>query len=409
MLGNWAEAVLEILGNGSHGLKALQTGSLPSGSRPPGFSPTVMQPTQMQIPPRQRKVFDLPFGSCLFRSDVYDNGASFMYDNCTKCACRDSTVVCKKKCAPPGDCLKAREQCCKECVSYVPSEETKVCKFGSKIFRDGEMWSSVNCTICACTKGKTECRKKQCIPVSSCPHTSLKTSSLLSILILGFVELNEQEFYFTERFSIVKDAVPFALKVRHTLEEELRNEKVILLKALHMLQRVLCLTQDEFCCWRALTESDVMKLFNIYMKPLGEVIRRCGLRNHQYADDTQLYLSFSTNPGEAVAVLNRCLAEVMGWMRANKLKLNPDKTEVFLVGGSGFGEGDLDLVLNGVALALKDRVRSLGVLLDPELLLEAQVTVVAKNAFFQLWLIHQLRPYLENDCLATVTHTLVTS
>ncbi|KAF7250622.1 hypothetical protein EYD10_03728 [Varanus komodoensis] len=39
-------------------------------------------------------------------------------------------------------------------------------------------------------------------------------------------------------------------------------------------------------------------LFNIYMKPLGEVIRRCGLRNHQYADDTQLYLSFSTNPGE---------------------------------------------------------------------------------------------------------------
>ncbi|KAF7242642.1 Multiple epidermal growth factor-like domains protein 6, partial [Varanus komodoensis] len=71
-------------------------------------------------------------------------------------------------------------------------------------------------------------------------------------------------------------------------------------------------------------------LFNIYMKPLGEVIRRCGLRNHQYADDTQLYLSFSTNPAEAVAVLNRCLAEVMGWMSATKLKLNPDKMEVLL-------------------------------------------------------------------------------
>ncbi|KAF7253167.1 Xanthine dehydrogenase/oxidase [Varanus komodoensis] len=114
-------------------------------------------------------------------------------------------------------------------------------------------------------------------------------------------------------------------------------------------------------------------LFNIYMKPLGEVIRRCGLRSHQYADDTQLYLSFSTNPGEAVAVLNRCLAEVMGWMRANKLKLNPDKTEVLLVGGSGFGEGELNLVLNGVALPLRDKARSLGVLLDPELSLEAQV------------------------------------
>ncbi|KAF7251907.1 Polypeptide N-acetylgalactosaminyltransferase 16 [Varanus komodoensis] len=150
-------------------------------------------------------------------------------------------------------------------------------------------------------------------------------------------------------------------------------------------------------------------LFNIYMKPLGEVIRRCGLRNHQYADDTQLYLSFSTNPGEAVAVLNRCLAEVMEWMRANKLKLNPDKMEVLLVGGSGFGEGGFDLVLNGATLPLRDKVRSLGVLLDPELSLEAQVTAVARSAFLQLRLINQLRPYLEYDCLATVTHALVTS
>ncbi|KAF7252767.1 putative RNA-directed DNA polymerase from transposon BS [Varanus komodoensis] len=150
-------------------------------------------------------------------------------------------------------------------------------------------------------------------------------------------------------------------------------------------------------------------LLNIYMKLLGKVIRRCGLRNHQYADDTQLYLSFSTNPGEAVAVLNRCLAEVMGWMRANKLKLNPDKTEVLLVGGLGFGMGDFDLVLNGVALPLKDRVHSLGVLLNPELSLEAQVTEVVRSAFLQLQLVHQLHPYLENYCLATVTHALVTS
>ncbi|KAF7252847.1 Leucine-rich repeat-containing protein 72 [Varanus komodoensis] len=52
---------------------------------------------------------------------------------------------------------------------------------------------------------------------------------------------------------------------------------------------------------------------------------------------------------------------------------------------------------------------SLGVLLDPELSLEAQVTAVARNAFLQLRLINQLRPYLEYDCLATVTHALVTS
>ncbi|KAF7234544.1 hypothetical protein EYD10_18427 [Varanus komodoensis] len=110
---------------------------------------------------------------------------------------------------------------------------------------------------------------------------------------------------------------------------------------------------------------------------------------------------------EVVAVLNWCLAEVMGWVRANKLKLNPDKMEVQLVGGSGLGMGDLGLVVNGVALPLRDRVHSLGMLLDSELSLEAQVTAVATSAFLQLRLIHQLCPFLENDYMAKVTHALL--
>lgn len=35
-----------------------------------------------------------------------------------------------------------------------------------------------------------------------------------------------------------------------------------------------------------------------------------------------------------VELLNLCLKTVMGWLRANKLKLNSDKMDVLLVGSS---------------------------------------------------------------------------
>ncbi|KAF7254666.1 Gastrin-releasing peptide receptor [Varanus komodoensis] len=66
--------------------------------------------------------------------------------------------------------------------------------------------------------------------------------------------------------------------------------------------------------------------------------------------------------------------------------------------------------LNGAYVDLLfQELPGIRVLLDPELSLEAQVTAVARSAFLQLQLIHQLCPFLENDCLVTVTHVLVTS
>ena len=54
----------------------------------------------------------------------------------------------------------------------------------------------------------------------------------------------------------------------------------------------------------------------------------------------------------------------MGWVRANKLKLNPDKMEALWFSGS--------------------QVHSLGVLLDSSLSLEAHVCSVAQSAWDQL-------------------------
>ena len=52
---------------------------------------------------------------------------------------------------------------------------------------------------------------------------------------------------------------------------------------------------------------------------------------HLYADDTQLYISFSTNNDvkltNTVEKIEECLSDLDKWMSLNKLKLNKDKTE----------------------------------------------------------------------------------
>ena len=55
-----------------------------------------------------------------------------------------------------------------------------------------------------------------------------------------------------------------------------------------------------------------------------------------YADDTQLYVSFSSEDVmgqlDAVAAIERCVQVIRNWMWDNILLLNEEKTEFFLIG-----------------------------------------------------------------------------
>ena len=56
---------------------------------------------------------------------------------------------------------------------------------------------------------------------------------------------------------------------------------------------------------------------------------------HFYADDTQIYISFSnTDTDQALRKLTGALDNIFSWFCANRLAVNPSKTEYLLIGTS---------------------------------------------------------------------------
>jgi len=68
-------------------------------------------------------------------------------------------------------------------------------------------------------------------------------------------------------------------------------------------------------------------LYVLYTAELALVVDRHRLSLQQYADDTQVYISTPAGDAEAaVRRLTACLVDIEAWLKANRLRLNPNKT-----------------------------------------------------------------------------------
>ena len=73
-------------------------------------------------------------------------------------------------------------------------------------------------------------------------------------------------------------------------------------------------------------------LFNLYMLPLGQLIHSYNVSYHNYADDTQIYVSLTAGEHGSVDTLCHCIEQISVWMQNNSLQLNSDKTEIIVCG-----------------------------------------------------------------------------
>ena len=76
-------------------------------------------------------------------------------------------------------------------------------------------------------------------------------------------------------------------------------------------------------------------LFTLYTGPIGQVIRRHRLDFQLFADDSQLYVSFTIKDSNdetiALACIRACIDELKAWMIHHRFQLNDSKSEILVI------------------------------------------------------------------------------
>ena len=137
-------------------------------------------------------------------------------------------------------------------------------------------------------------------------------------------------------------------------------------------------------------------LYVLYTAELSDVIAQHGLCFHQYADDSQIYVSTMVNEAPlAVQRFTECVRAINDWMSASRLKLNPTKTEVLWLGScQQLSQISISVIpLQSTTIRVVESARDLGVVIDSKLSLSAHVAALCRSGFYHL---RQLRPVLRS-------------
>jgi len=153
-------------------------------------------------------------------------------------------------------------------------------------------------------------------------------------------------------------------------------------------------------------------LYVLFTAEIPRIIQSSGLTAHQYADDVQAYVHCrATEAGFAMNRLEKVLDDLHRWMRSNRLKLNPDKTQfIWIENRYQLPKIDYQSLSAGYpGAAFQKSVVNLGVTLDQELTLSSHIGNTCRSGFYQLRQLRLIRRHLTDKTAATLVHAFVMS
>jgi hypothetical protein len=153
-------------------------------------------------------------------------------------------------------------------------------------------------------------------------------------------------------------------------------------------------------------------LFSAFIAPLADLIDSFNVAHHQYADDANLYHSFSA-PDQLGCIkhMSDCLESVNYWFLSNGLLVNPGKSDSIYIGTSLQIDkiSTAGVSMGGTIIPLSDSIKSLGVVIDKQLTLDKHVMNVCRTCNYHIKGLRSLRPSLNAATAETIGRSIVMS
>ena len=139
-------------------------------------------------------------------------------------------------------------------------------------------------------------------------------------------------------------------------------------------------------------------LFSLYTSPISQIFTKASISYHLYADDTQIYISFSPSQSyDSLSLLSSTLDEVYAWLTSNRLSVNPSRTEFLIIGNPQQRNKiqSSSIVFCGNIISPSTSARNLGVAFDSSLSLTKHISSICKSAYYQIRQLRQIRSSLD--------------
>jgi hypothetical protein len=146
---------------------------------------------------------------------------------------------------------------------------------------------------------------------------------------------------------------------------------------------------------------------------VARVAQNFGIGCYQYADDSQLLVSFDQDDAKnKLSSLADCTNALREWFMSNGLALNPDKSNAILLGTTARKRQlniETNVTIAGAKIELSSSLKILGVHFDSNLDFNIHVNKVCQAAYYHIKAIRRIRPMLTVKIANELASAVVTS